>query len=1841
MLWEDDEHALYRGQRTCNNKAPRSVLALRVTAERPRSASADRLAHEYGLKDYLESAWAARPLELVPDRDRVMLVLEDPGGVPLERYLGEPIEAPRFLQLAIGMIAAVGQVHQRGLVHKDLKPAHILVDDSVGRVCLTGFGLASQLPRERQPPSPPAFIAGTLAYMAPEQTGRMNRSIDSRCDLYSLGVVFYQMLTGVLPFTASEPMEWVHCHIARTPVPPCERVVDIPNTISDIVTKMLAKTAEKRYQTAAGVERDLRRCLAEWRAKGCIEPFVPGETDAPDRLSIPEKLYGRTSEINSLLTAFDRVVSDGEPAFVLVSGYSGIGKSAVVNELHKALVPPRGLFASGKFDQYKRDIPYATLAQALRNLVSALLGTSETELHRWRQALLDALGSNGVLIVSLVPELKLIIGDQPPVPALPPRDAQSRFNLVFRRFIDVFARQEHPLALFLDDLQWLDLATLDLLEDLLRQPDVRYLMLIGAYRDNEVSSSHPLMRKLEVIRQSGATVRDIILAPLNCEAVGTLVAESLHCTLKRATSLAKLINRKTGGNPFFAIQFITALVDEGLLIFDHGRGRWSWDLRRIQAKGYTDNIIDFMVGKLNRLPARTQEALKNLACLGNHADLATLSVVHAKSEEVAHADLWEALRLEFIVRSGTSYRFAHDRIQEAAYSLIPEQARARTHLRIGRLLAARTPPEQREAAIFEIVNQLDRGAGLITSRAEREQVAELNLAAARRARASTAYAAALTYLVAGSALVAGDGWEHRHDLTFPLEFHRAECEFLTGDPASAEQRLTSLASHAANPVERATVECLRIDLYITLDQPHAAVAACLDYLQHLGDEWSPHPTEAEVQGEYDRIWSQLGSRAVEDLVDLPLMSDPASLATLDVLTKIYPTAMFVDANLLSMTVCRAVNLSLERGNSDASCVAYVYFGKVAGPHFGDYAAGLKFGRLGYELVEKRGLERFQARTCLWFAQYVLPWSKHVRACRGLMQRAFEMATKVGDMNIAVYSFDNLNTNLLAAGDPLVEAQRQAEIGLEFAKRARFGHQIDIITTQLCLIRTLRGLTYKFGRFDDGESSEDLFEQHYTPNPAVYWIRKLQARFLAGDYRSALDAAERARPMLWTLAAMFETVEYHFYAALAHAACCASEVSGRDGNPSSGRAAEISSISRTAECQEHLGALKTHHRQLAAWAENCPDNFADRAALTAAEIDRIEGRDLDAGRLYERAIRSSQANGFVHNEALANELAARFYLERDLQKVAHAYLQDARQLYLRWGADAKVRQLEELYSQLGHEGPAPGPSTTIGTPIEHLDLATVIKVSQTVSREIVLDRLIETTMRTAVEHAGAERGALIVSRSGELRCVAVASTEKETITVELRDQPMTETALPQSVLQYAMRTQDAVILDDAAAQHPFAEDAYIHQQQARSILCLPLLSQAKLCGLLYLENNLAPRVFVQARAVILKLLASQTAIALENANLYRDVEERETKIRRLVDANIIGTFIWKAAGASLHSDDILLIEANDTFLRMVGYDREDLAAGRLTRLSLTPLELHDRDASHLTEVKMSGMALPFEKEYMRKDGSRVPVLMGLASFDEQRNQGVSFVVDLTERNRTEAEAREAQMALAHANRVATIGQLSASIGHEVNQPLSGVVTNAETGLLWLQSKPPNLPEAVGAFSRVVRDGKRAAEIVNRIRALARKAPPQKDKLYINDVIQEVVSLTRSEAAKYGTLLQMQPAAELPPIQGDRVQLQQVILNLIMNAIEATRSCEAGPKEIRIHAARTEPGDIVVSVRDTGPGIEPANIERVFAAFFTTKSSGLGLGLSICRSIIEAHGGRLWVIQGAPRGAVFQFTLPVGR
>jgi PAS domain S-box-containing protein len=1500
----------------------------------------------------------------------------------------------------------------------------------------------------------------------------------------------------------------------------------------------------------------------------------------------------------------------------LISGYSGIGKSALVQELHTALVSSGGLFASGKFDQHKRDIPYAALAQAFQSLIRHLLAKSEADLSSWREALLEALHPLGRLIVDLVPELQLIIGEQPPVPEVPPHDAQRRFQLVFRRFIGVFAQPEHPLALFLDDLQWLDVATLDLIEDLSIRSDLRHLLLIGAYRYNEVGATHPLRQKLNAIRHTDAPLRRIRLAPLAYDSVAQFTADTLRCEPMRVAPLAQLMHEKTGGNPFFLTQFLYTLAEEGLLTFDHNKAQWCWDLSRIHAKGYTENVADLMVAKLSGLPDEARKTLLELACLGHSAEVATLSLVHGTSEQQVHADLRKAVRLGLIERVDSSYKFAHDRVQDAAYGLGRPEDKPALHLRIGMALAECMGLEDETSEqLYVVANQLNRGASALASEVQRERIVCFNLAAGRRARTATAYNAAIAYLEVARELLGDKAHPSRNPGAFAVALLRAECEFLVGHPGAAEEQLLVLSQNCSTLQASADVARLRAQLYTSEGQIERAIDVCLEFLRRVGINWCPHPPRCQVDEDRHRLRSLAEELSDDQLHALPPMKDPDHRATMGVLADLVTPAFLTDRNLSDIMLLTAARLTIEHGICPESCYPLTTIFGVLASNSADAELGFRLSRFGAALADQQPQLGLSGRALLVFGLHVTPWIRPIRSGQPFMQRGLKMSLAAGDLAFAAYSHRGLVSVGLFCGDPLREVCRDAEQALAFAENSGIRLSAEFLTLHRDLMLSLMERDGEHGFEVPGPIELHPLEGTQPLTAFFHYAAQIQLNVLAGRHGVALALAELADKVSWCVRAYSEFAEYRFYTGLAHAAAYDESLP---------------------ECREiHISGLREQHRKLTIWSARIPANFAARQTLLAAEIARIEGRELEAERLYEESIQLSRNSSFVQIEAIASERAAWFYQARSIQTVLLSYLANARDCYQRWGADAKVRQMDEMYPYLRQKESVLSSTSTIGAPVEHLDLATVLKVSEAVSGEIVFEKLIDTLLRTAVEHAGAERGLLILPQDSELWIQASATTGGASITIDPRNSPISSAELPKSLVLYAARTQESVILDDASAHGVFAGDEYIRRKRARSVLCLPLIKQGKSVALLYLENNLAPRVFTPARVAVLKFLASAAATSLDNARLYRALQERESRIHRLVDANIIGICIFGPEGE--------IVDANHSFLKTVGYDREDLDAGLLRWTNLTPPEWSDRNALAHAELAATGAIQPFEKEYFRKDGSRAPILIGAAAFDEQ--QAVAFVLDMSERKRAEAEARESEqryrevhMELAHANRVAVMGQLTASIAHEISQPNTAVIASAQAALHWLDRQSPELRRARQALTRVIQNGIRASEVIERIRDHVKKKPPRIDRLAINAVVREVIELTQTEAERNRVSVRTAFAESLPEVSGDRVELQQVVVNLILNAIEAMSGTTEATRELLIRTARVGCDGVLVAVMDSGPGLPPAGLDRLFEPFYTTKPGGLGVGLSICRSIIEAHGGRLWASANEPHGAIFQFNVP---
>ncbi|MBN1209063.1 MAG: AAA family ATPase [Myxococcaceae bacterium] len=1437
-------------------------------AAAPSPRERERYRREFGILQRLRDVRGvpkAHSCELI--HQRPVLLLEEVEGQPLSELVGQPFDIARFLALASSLASTLADIHRHNVIHKDLKPSNIILLPS-GEARIIDFGTATLQQVEHVEAAPTNQIEGTLAYMSPEQTGRMNRTVDYRTDLYSLGVTFYELLTGVLPFQGRDALEWIHAHMAQLPRPPHTLLSAIPPVVSSLVMRLLAKVAEERYQGAEGLKADLERCR-EALSRGALEEFPLGTEDIPSRFQLPQRLYGRDTQAAALLQGFEQVALQRRPELILVSGYSGIGKSSVVHELHKPVVQRRGFFLSGKFDQFQRDIPYATLAQAIQGLVQQLLAGSDETLARWRARLLEAFEGNGQVLVDLIPQLELLAGKQPAVPELPPAETQSRFFRALQRFLGVFATAEHPLAVFLDDLQWADLASLRLIQHLLTQGGMPPVLWLGAYRDNELSPSHPLVLALREMRKAGAPVTELRLEPLSLEQVRQLVADSLPGAGKEVVEpLSARAHEKTGGNPFFLLQLLSTLHQDGLLVRT-AEGGWRWDAEAVQAQGYSDNVVDFLVGRLRLLPAGTQHLLRLAACVGHAFSLPMLATLSGTQEvEQVEQQLEPVLQEGFLARSGPEqYRFLHDRIQQAAHALIPEEERKAVHLKIGRLLLATLSPEEVREKLFDVVSQLNAGADLLDEPAERLRLARLNAEAGLKAKASLAHQSAIASFKKSFELFPSDPWESDYALAFKARLSQATCEFVSGNLAEVRLMGEDLQRRARTQPDRAAACCLRSELHLACGEVQASVDCLLEYLEQVGMPMPAHPTWQEVVSAHEETWRLLGERPIESLVDLPLMTDPDMKAAIEVLCTLFVPAYFMELNLLILMLSRVVALSLRHGITAGGTNGFATFGNLSGFFFKRFREGHAFGELAHELVERhhftfvRGKVHF-ARQC------IAPWTQHLAVAVDFCRSGFEHSLMAGDLPMACFCRSNLIADRISLGHRLEDIYQESVASLDFIQKVGFADVVDNIRMRQRYVQQLRGLSRSFATLDGDGFEEAAFEATLTPYRlaalhAFYWILKMQSRFMCGAYEEARQAGALATPVLWAGFSQIQMLDYQLYRALTLAACCESATPEQQ--------------------REYLEAIRQHQQQLAEWASHCPQNFLGPERMVAAELARLTGQPEEATRAYEEAIRSSQENGFIQNVALANELAARFWSSRQAPTIFSAFARAAREAYAQWGALGKVQHLDAEWPQLVSPlSPSDShtPTTTTSTNSTQIDALTVVKAQQAISSEIVLERLAATLMQVALENAGAQRGALLLPRGDTLSVVATSGAwPEDPSSAPAGSGP---DALPWSLIRYVKRTREQVLIGDAARPHPFSSEPYLERSQARSVLCLPLLRKEEFYGVLYLENNLATNAFTPGRLSLLKHVASQAAISIENARLYGEVQRGELALRQAND-----------------------------------------------------------------------------------------------------------------------------------------------------------------------------------------------------------------------------------------------------------------------------------------------------------------------------------------------------------------------
>ncbi|MEG4860593.1 AAA family ATPase [Microcoleus sp. K1-B6] len=1503
QLYAGTRTLVYRGIRT-RDQYPVVIKLLRN--EYPTFNELVQFRNQYTIAKNLDFPHLVKPLTLEVYHNSYALVMEDFGGVSLSTYLktatnhtqpSQTLPLAEFLQLAIQLTDIIHYLYQNRVIHKDIKPANILINPDTQEIQLIDFSIASLLPRETQEIQNPNILEGTLAYLSPEQTGRMNRGIDYRSDFYSLGVTFYELLTGKLPFISDDPMKLVHCHLAKQSIQIHKINPEIPIILSNIVSKLMAKNAEKRYQSALGLKQDLEICLVQLQKTANIEDFELGKRDISDRFTIPEKLYGREKEVAQLLAAFERV-STGSTEMMLVAGFSGIGKTAVVNEVHKPIVRQRGYFIKGKYDQFQRNIPFSAFVQAFRDLMGQLLSESDTQLQTWKTKILAAVGDNGQVLIDVIPELERIIGAQLPATELSGSAAQNRFNLLMQKFVQVFTSKEHPLVMFLDDLQWADSASLNLLQLLMM--DTGYLLVLGAYRDNEVSPVHPFILTVDEIVKTGATVNTVTLQPLSEPDMNLLVADTLNSESSLAQPLTTLVYQKTQGNPFFATQFLKALHDEQLISFNWDIRHWQCDIAQVKALAITDDVVEFMALQLQKLPPATQDVLKLAACIGSQFDLNTLVIVSEQSAGVTATALWKALQEGLVIprskiykfftelesdevlkaSANPTYRFLHDRVQQAAYSLIPDSHKKATHIKIGQLLQQNSSEIEQEEKLFDIVGHLNLGIELIIQPSEREALAKLNLEAGCKARNSTAYTAARVYLQTGINLLTANCWQRQYELTLKLYVSAAEVAYLNADFDGMEQIAAQVLENAQTILDKIKIYEIQIAAQTAQSKSLEAIAVARDALWQLGIELPTTPDEALISQALQAVASQLQGRRIEDLANLPMITDAKAQAAMPLLGTLYSPIFLGMPGLLPLLSCKMVSLSFSFGNAPASTVGYGIHGLVLCAFLGEVETGYAFGKLALLLLDRFNVREFKSMIQNLFGAFIQHRKEAMRAVILTTKDSYTAGMETGDFLSAGYSMvtysymnffsgvelSNLESEIASYSAALAQVkQYSAQIYVDMVRQTVNNlKEVEILSD--CLI----GLAY-----DETVMMPKHNQDYEFTAIAEVYIYKLLLAYCFGNYKEASNYVSQAQPYLIAVPGCIFIPIFHFYAALTHLALFPTQP-------------EI-------EQAETLTQIETHQTTLHEWAQNAPMNHLHKWYLVEAERQRVLGYKADALEMYDRAISLAKENLFLNEEALANELAAKFYLEWGKEKVAQAYMIEAYYCYARWGAKAKIDDLEKRYPRLLgiilqqaqafnslKETIARGTITyntnSSSSNSEFLDLPTLIKASQAISGEIELDKLLTTLLKIAIANAGATKCVLLLKQKEYLQVAAlVAEGQEPELLPSIPLESSQDVAI--SLVNTVKRSLKPLVIADARVSSQIASDRYIEQHQPISVLCMPILNQGQLIGVLYLENNLTVGAFTSDRIEVLNLLASQAAISLENARLYQESQQAFTDLKQ--------------------------------------------------------------------------------------------------------------------------------------------------------------------------------------------------------------------------------------------------------------------------------------------------------------------------------------------------------------------------
>jgi predicted ATPase/signal transduction histidine kinase len=1738
---------------------------------------------EYAIARRVEGEGIIRVFGVEELSDRVALVLEDIGGRSLRHLLDEsgPLPVETFLDYAIRITKALGHIHSNGVIHKDIKPQNIIVNPNTGVLKIADFSISVAIALETVAPDSPTALTGTLAYMAPEQTGRMNRGVDYRADFYALGVTFFELLTNHRPFESEAPLELLHAHVAQMPSSPRDKMPSVPEALSAIVLKLLAKDPAARYQSAWGLIADLEECQRKLKAGTPLLAFPLGTADRAHQFRLPQGLYGRAADVEVLTAAHARATA-GRAELLLITGSAGIGKSSLVHELHRVTAASRGRFATGKCDQLLRGVPYDAIHQALRHLVRQALAEGEKESSEARQRLDALLGVNASVLIEAVPEARELLGDQPPPAGLPAAETRNRLSRVLAKALQAFAMPTRPLVLFLDDLQWADVSTLSLLQSLARDPDNHHVLLVGAWRDTEVSATHPLTIAIEELRVTGTPIREVRLTPLSPEEVARMVRESTGADTGRALELGQLIHARTGGNPFSIREFLRFLHDQNLLRFDAPSGRWTWDLAQIEAREIPNDVAALMAEELRRLPRETGELLQLAACLGVVFNFRDLSVVHGiKAEETART-LWNAIEQGFVLplskdyvlldpQGGmglpadldVSFRFLHDRVRQTAYALLPENERAERHTQIGlRLLADARTAGMIEERAFIILPHLAHAPHRIGPDELRLELADIHLRAGRRAKASGAYRTACELFRAGAGLLPPTAWETEHERAFTLQMELAESSYLASDFTSATAGFATLLDHARGAHQKATILAMQATLASLNSQHVEAMRLGLEGLRLLGVEIPASSDPNAIGAELGAVAERLAGRSPEDLMGMPRMTDPNVELALGLLASIAASAYMADQALFALVVLRIVRLSLEHGNSRLSAFGYVIYGILLAAALDNPDVGRRFGQLAVELSARFRDPMLHARVRYLRAGLIDHWTRSARSGVAELTEAYKGLMESGDWIYAGHCLIVRLWRRVAVGDPLGEILAENRRFIELLETKK---DTDSLHMFLSAHQTILALT------GGDEPAIPLPKTMGNTARAYLELAAVERHYLMRHPGEALAKAQEVVPLLPFISGLFHVATHAFYHALSAAAVYAAASKPRK--------------------EELLPVMEQHRAFLEKCASRVPENFSPHHLLVTAELLRVTGKESEALAAYEEAIAAARKTGFLGVEALACELAFRFFAAQERRPLASAYLLEALYAYERWGASGKAQLLaaEQSTLLLSHgsalrrwDGKSRHGTNTATTPTERtsthasshtgsesfgesLDMASAMKASQAISSEILFPQLVANLIHVVMESAGAQRGVLVLRRGGDYIVEASGEVGRRDAPLE-PSKPLAEsTIVCHAIVEQVLRTGSHVLIDDASNLAPYSNDGYVIRNQVRSVLCAPIRHRGQVLGLFYLENNLTTGAFNTSRLKVLGMLSTQASISIENAELYRRLEDYSHTLEdRVADRT-----------AELHNKNSELHRALETLKAM--------------------------QAQIITQEKLASLGA---------------LTAGIAhELKNPLNFVNNFAALSVERVRELRETlRDARLPPAQ---------------HDDFEDLLAAME--------LNSK------------KIREHGQRAVGIIDGMLRHARGNRGEKRSINVNQLVEEAVRLVHhglnAKSARRNVHIETVFDSSLPDVNLVSEDIRRVVLNLVENACYAASEKHKQPgsaEQARVKVSTRWLGNAVeIRVRDNGKGIPPAIRQKLFTPFFTTKPTGegTGLGLSISHEIVVGSlGGKLSVESEEGQYAEFIVVLP---